>query len=255
MAREDNARGANPGAGTGVGGPTDFRTTHWSRIARAATPDAPEAAEALEQLCRAYWYPVYSFIRRSGVAAAEAEDLVQGFFATLLQKNFVAQADRERGRFRTFLLAAVKHHLSHERERAAAQKRGGDVLFLSLDGEEAEGTFAREPATTDSPDVIFDQRWAETTMETSLRRLREEFDGGGKTKRFELLKPFLLRSREASYLEAADRLGMTESAVKSAIHRLRQRFQEILREEIAQTVASREEIDGELRHLLGVLVR
>lgn len=253
MAWEDNARGAESGAGKG--GPAEFRTTRWSRIARAATPDAPEAAEALEQLCRAYWYPVYSFIRRSGVAATEAEDLVQGFFATLLEKNFVAQADRERGRFRTFLLAAVKHHLGHERERAAAQKRGGGVQMFSLDGEDAEGSFAREPATEESPDVIFDQRWAETIMETSLRRLREEFDGGGKMKRFDLLKPFLLRAKEASYREAAERLGQTEAAVKSAIHRLRQRFQEILREEIAQTVAAREDIDAELRHLLGVLAR
>lgn len=252
MSLEPHRQGPGSGAGEGA---ADFRTTRWSRIARAGRPEDPEAAEALEQLCRAYWFPVYAFLRRGGIPAAEAEDLVQGFFATLLAKNYVAQADRGRGRFRTFLLAAVKHHLGHERERAAAQKRGGGARWVALDGEEAEELYARVPATEDSPDRLFDRRWAETMLETALRRLREEFDGGGKVKRFDHLKPFLMRSKEASYLETAERLGLTEAAVKSAIHRMRSRFQEIIREEIAQTVADPSEIEAEIRHLLGVLAR
>jgi len=232
-----------------------FRTTRWSLVARAGTPDGPGAAEALEELCGTYWHPVYGFVRRAGRTAEEAEDLVQGFFAKLLEGNYLAQADRERGKFRTFLLAAVKNFLANEYDRAAAQKRGGGMVLVPLDGEDPERRFAREPSTGSTPEAEFERRWAETILENALQRVREEFDGGGKVRRFDHLKPFLLRQKEASYREACEKLGLTESAVKSAIYRMRQRFQAVFREEIGRTVAGAEEIDAEIRHLLEVLSR
>ncbi|MCC6231395.1 MAG: sigma-70 family RNA polymerase sigma factor [Verrucomicrobiales bacterium] len=249
MVRDTEARQPD-GEGGGA-----FHTTRWSRIARAGRPDDPGAAEALEQLCQAYWYPVYSFVRRCGQSATEAEDTVQAFFAKLLEKNYVAQADPERGRFRTFLLAALKHHLTHQREHARAVKRGGRFELVSLDGEEAEQLFSREPATEETPESIYERRWAETMLEHALWRLRAEFDGGGKVERFDRLKPFLMRQKEASYRETAEQLGLSEGALKSAIHRLRERFVQILREEIGQTVATASDIDAEIRYQLGLLAR
>ncbi len=230
-----------------------FHTTRWSRVARAGRPEDPGAAEALEQLCQTYWYPVYSFVRRLGQPPSEAEDTVQAFFAKLLEKNLVAQADPERGRFRTFLLAALKHHLAHERDHARAVKRGGRIELVSLDGEEAEQLFLREPSTGETPETIYERRWAETMLENALWRLRAEFDGGGKANRFDRLKPFLLRHKDSSYRDAAAQLGLSEGALKSAIHRMRERFLQILREEIGQTVATSAEIDAEIRHLLSLL--
>lgn len=239
----------------GDGGKAAFHTTRWSRVARAGRPEDPGFAEALEQLCQAYWFPVYAFVRRLGQSPGEAEDTVQAFFERLLEKNFVAQADPERGRFRTFLLAALKHHLSHQREQARAVKRGGRIELVSLEGEAAEQWFQREPATEDTPETLYERQWAETMLQHALWRLREEFDGGGKVSRFDRLKPFLLRRKETSYREAAADLGLTEGALKSAIHRMRERFVQILREEIGQTVATPEEVDAEIRHQLGLLAR
>jgi RNA polymerase sigma-70 factor (ECF subfamily) len=230
-----------------------FRTTRWSVVVRAGQTEAAGSVEALEELCKGYWYPVYCFVRRCGRSALEAEDLVQGFFLKLLQKNYLAQADRERGKFRTFLLAAVKHFLANEQEHAEAKKRGGGIEFIALDAEELERKFSRETACEQTPEMLFEKRWAETILENSLRRLRFEFDGGGKVQRFDILKPFLLRQKEASYREASDKLGMSEAAVKSAIFRMRERFQTIFREEIGQTVVTTQEIDAEIRHLLEVL--
>ncbi len=232
-----------------------FRTTRWSVVVRASQSDEAASAEALEQLCRAYWYPVYCFVRRCEKGPMEAEDLVQGFFLKLLEKNYLAQADRERGKFRTFLLAAVKHYLANEQERMEAKKRGGGIEFLPLEGEDPEQRFAREPVCEETPELAFERRWAETILESSLRRLRLEFDGGGKVHRFDYLKPFLLRQKEASYREASEKLGLSEAAVKSAIHRMRERFQLLFREEIGQTVVTTQEIDAEIRHLLEVLAR
>jgi RNA polymerase sigma-70 factor (ECF subfamily) len=232
-----------------------FRTTRWSVVVRAGQSDDPGSKEALEQLCKAYWYPVYCFVRRYGKPAMEAEDLVQGFFLKLLEKNYLAQADRDRGKFRTFLLAAVKHYLANAQEHAEAIKRGGGIEFLALESEDFEQRFSREATCEQTPEMAFEKRWAETVLENSLRRLRFEFDGGGKVRRFDILKPFLLRQKEASYREAGEKLGMSEGAVKSAIYRMRERFQTIFREEIGQTVVTTHEIDAEIRYLLEVLAR
>ncbi len=236
-------------------GASFFRTTRWSVVARAGESGDADSAEALEQLCRTYWYPVYCFVRRYGHSPDEAEDLVQGFFAKLLEKNYLAQADRDRGKFRTFLLASVKHYLTNEKDRAEAKKRGGGVEIIPLEGEIAEEKFSREPSTNETPELLFEKRWADALLETSLVRLRSELDGGGKVRRFDHLKPFLMRQKDASYREAAEKLGLSESAVKSAIHRMRERFQTIFREEIAHTVATPQEIDAEIRYFFEILAR
>jgi RNA polymerase sigma-70 factor (ECF subfamily) len=232
------------------GSPGVFATTRWSVVLAAGNG----ADVALEDLCRAYWRPVYGFIRRFGRDPEDARDLTQGFFARLLEKNWIARARRERGRFRTFLLATLKAYLSDEHDRATALKRGGGVAALSLDAEAAEREYAAEPSDDLSPDRIYEQRWAEALLRRVLGRLEAEFDAGGRGGRFAALKGFLVEDRgEVSYADTARILGLSESAVKSGIHRLRARYGELVREEISQTVAVAGDVDDEIRHLLGVL--
>jgi len=231
-----------------------FATTRWSVVLAARDGESPLAAAALEQLCRRYWPPVYAFIRRRGHGAYDAQDLTQEFFARLLQKRYLDAADPAKGKFRTLLLTAVSRFLINEQERARAGKRGGGAAHFSLDAEEAEDGYREEPSDPATPETVYERRWAETVVATVLERLREELAAGNQGERFEALKPLLAPGAEApSGAEVATRLGVKESAVYSAVHRLRKRFGELLREEIAQTVRGPEEIEDELRHLMSAL--
>jgi RNA polymerase sigma-70 factor (ECF subfamily) len=234
--------------------PCGFATTRWSLIVSAREQGSPAAREALAHLCEAYWYPLYAFIRRRGHAADEAQDLTQEFFARLLEKNFLGAVDPSRGRFRAFLLAACKHFLANERDRACAEKRGGGRAPISLDLGGAEGRYGREPSHDLTPDKLFERRWALTLLDRALARLREEFTAKGKGETFDRLRVFLVGDRNApSHVEVAGELGMTAAAVKVAAHRLRQRYREVLREEIAHTVEGPEQIDEEVRELFAAL--
>jgi RNA polymerase sigma-70 factor (ECF subfamily) len=233
-----------------------FPTTHWSAVLVAGQDRSPQADAALENLAQAYWYPIYAFLRREGYPAVEAQDLTQAFFARLIEKNYPAQADPAKGRFRSFLLLVLKHFLSDERERAGAAKRGGGCVLLSLDEEQSEGRYRKEPAAMDTPETLFERRWAETILERAKTRLAKEYAASGKEAIYQVLRNFQPgEPRSLSYLEAARHLATTESAVKALIHRMRSRHQELVRDEIAQTVASADDVDDELRHLIAVLSR
>jgi RNA polymerase sigma-70 factor (ECF subfamily) len=234
-------------------GGAQFTPTHWSVVlAAAGQADTAHARDALEKLCRNYWLPIYVFVRRQGHNAHDAQDLTQEFFARVLEKNFLAGAQREKGRFRSFLLASVKHFLANEWDKSQAQKRGGGQLPISIDAELAENSF--EPADTLTADRIFERRWALALLELVLRRLREEYTRDGKEKQFNEMKSTLTEgSRTVSYAEIATRLGTSEGAVKVAVHRLRQRYRELLRAEIADTIANPAEIDDEIRNLFAAL--
>ena len=214
-----------------------------------------DAGAAMESLCRAYWHPLYCYVRRLGHAPEEAEDLTQELFAHLLTRPVLAKADPEKGRFRSFLLGVMKNVLMHSRDRASRQKRGAGAVLVPLDALEAEARYRLEPVDNESPDVLFDRRWAATVMALARKRLRAEYADAGHADRFAVLKDFLVSgSQAASYAEAAAALQMTESALKSAVFKLRQRFAAALRAEIAETVAAEADIEDELRHLARVLV-
>ena len=230
-----------------------FETTHWSVVASARDPDSPQARAALEQLCRTYWYPLYVFVRRQGRGVADAEDLVQGFFAKLIEKNYLAGIDREKGRFRSFLLLAFNRYAANEWDRDRREKRGGGRELVSLDEQDTEGRFSHEPADEMSPERAYDRRWALTLLEQVLNRLEAEFDQSGRQKLFSELKAFLTGEKGASYAAVGVKLGMSEGAVKVAVHRLRQRYRELLRLEVANTVNDTDDIEDEIRHLLSVL--
>jgi RNA polymerase sigma factor (sigma-70 family) len=227
-----------------------FVTTHWSLVLSARDPHSPRSHEALESLCRTYWYPLYSYARRTGHSPPDAEDLTQGFFARLLEKDYLKTVAREKGRFRTFLLVALKRFLANEWDRQHAQKRGGFAPVVLIDQDQAESRFASEPAHNLSPDLLFDRQWALTLLERTMTQLRQEYAASGRAQLFESLSGCLARDKLAPpYAEIADHLKLTEPAVKMAVHRLRVRYREILQHEIAQTVSAPEEIDGEIRHL------
>jgi RNA polymerase sigma factor (sigma-70 family) len=232
-----------------------FVTTHWSVVLSARGPQSPQSAAALEKLCRIYWYPLYAYLRRGGQSKENAEDLTQAFFARLLEKEFLGSAQPERGRFRSFLLMALKRFMANEWDRAHAQKRGGFKIQMPLDTELAERKFQSEfTAAETPPDRAFERRWALTLLEQTMSRLRSEFEAAGKISEFERFKIFLTADKkEIPYAKAAGELGMSESALRVAIHRLRKRYRELFREEIAHTLAQGESVDEELRHLLSVL--
>lgn len=228
-----------------------FLTTHWSVVMGARAADSKRARAALETLCRTYWYPLYAFVRRFGHSPHDAEDLVQSFFAQCLEKDYLRAADREKGRFRSFLLTALKRFLANESERARARKRGGGHQLISLDAEER---YALEPAHQLSADKLFERRWALTLLEKVLNRLQAEQEAAGRLDTFKELQPFLTAAgRGTPYAELAARLGTNEGAIKVAVHRLRRRYRELLEQEIANTVATPAEIDEERRYLLQVL--
>jgi RNA polymerase sigma-70 factor (ECF subfamily) len=231
-----------------------FATTHWSIVAAAQGPVSPQAQEALATLCASYWYPLYAFIRRQGYTAHEAQDLTQGFFAKLLEQHTLEMVDRARGKFRSFLLTACKHYLSHERGKERAQKRGGGRTVLPLDLADAETCYGTETAQTLTPEKLFARRWALAMLDQVLARLREEFVQKNKGALFDHLRVFLMGEHTAlPHGKMAQALGMTEGAIKVAAHRLRSRFRELVREEIARTVDATEDIEDEIRELFAAL--
>jgi len=231
-----------------------FATTHWSVVMAAGKGDSPQAADALEKLCCTYWYPLYAFVRRQGHEAHDAEDLTQEFFARFLAKEYFGRADPALGRFRSFLLACLKNFLAEQQRQARRLKRGGGQTILSWDSQTAEERYRLEPADPVTPEQVYDRRWALTLLETVLARLADEQSAASKQRVFTQLKEYLWgEARQTGYAETAARLGMTEGAVKVAVHRLRRRLRDLLREEVAHTVAIGEEIDEELRHLIGVI--
>ena len=228
-----------------------FTTTHWSVVLAAGQVDAPQAGEALEKLCRTYWYPLYVYVRRRGHSVEDAQDLTQQFFAHLLQKGHFRVADPGRGRFRTFLLHGLEHFLINEWKRAHRLKRGGGTPSLSLDAEDAEHRYANEPATTMTPERAYEKRWAMTLLEQVLAALQREYAEAGNTRVFEELAELLWgKDASTSYALIGERLGMTEGAARGAMHRLRERYRERLRAEVAQTVAHADEVEEELRYLI-----
>jgi RNA polymerase sigma factor (sigma-70 family) len=241
---------SNPQAGT-------FLSTHWSVVLAVQEPDSQAAAAALDQLCRAYWYPLYVFARRQGHGPEDASDLTQEFFAQLLARGGLNRATPERGRFRSFLLGSFKHLLTNEWKRANRQKRGGGAEVFSLDELDAEDRFRLEPQDQSTPERLYERRWAETLLARVLKRLQSECDGDGpeRARRFDVLKVFLLEDKgTVSLSEAAAQLGLSVNATKAVVHRLRQRYREIFREEIAHTVARPEEVEDEIRYLFQALV-
>jgi RNA polymerase sigma-70 factor (ECF subfamily) len=231
-----------------------FVTTRWSVVLTAGSSETTGARHALEKLCQAYWYPLYAYVRRRGFSPPDAEDLTQEFFARFLEHHWVANADREKGRFRTFLLSAMNHFLANEWDKARAQKRGGGAPLLPLEFDTAETRYIREPADNVTPEQHFERRWALTLLETVTDRLRAEYEQDGRGDLFAVLNPCLVGERTSQpYAELAQKLALSEGAVKSAVHRLRQRYRQLLREEITHTVAGPGEVEEELRHLVAVL--
>lgn len=231
-----------------------FATTRWTVVLAAGLRGAPQADVALEELCRTYWYPLYAYVRRQGHSREDAEDLTQAFFARLLEKNFLEGISSEKGKFRAFLLVAVKRFLANEWDRANRQKRGGGQSTLSLDWQDADTRYQINPADNLSPDRLFDRAWAMATLERVITRLRDEHSAEGKAALYEQLKPFLMVGKnEIRYAQAAATLELTEGAVRVAVHRLRRRYRELLREEIVRTLSDPAQADEEMQALFSAL--
>jgi len=231
-----------------------FVTTHWSVLLTAQGDDSFEAAQALEKICRTYWYPLYGFVRRKGYDVPEAEDLTQAFFVRLLSRDFPLGIKPEGGRFRSYLLTALQHFLVNEREKAGAEKRGSGRVAVSLQALDAEERYRLEPADETTPEALFDRRWASVLLEQVRQRLHEEYAAAGKAKVFEHLRPCLTGAEPLiPYAELARSLGCSESGVKMAVHRLRRRYGELLRQEISRTVAGSGDVDEEIRALLAAV--
>jgi RNA polymerase sigma-70 factor (ECF subfamily) len=233
---------------------TWFDTTQWSLVLAAGDREHPAQREALATLCKDYWSPIYAYIRRLGHDADSSRDLTQGFFARLLEKDYLASARQERGRFRSFLLASVKHYLSHERDRERAQKRGGGVVPLPLDRETAERQYQRIRSKDAGPDRIFEKRWAVAILEKALTLLRQEMERDGQAERFRQLSGTLTgETIEGGYRQAAEALELSEQTIKVAVHRMRRRFSGLVREEVERTVDDPSEVDEEIRYLFSTI--
>jgi RNA polymerase sigma-70 factor (ECF subfamily) len=238
-------------------GQRQFATTHWSLVGAAKGGEVSEtrARAALEALCKAYWYPLYAFVRGRGYSAVDAQDLTQAFFARIIETSGFASADRERGRFRSYLLGAMKHFLANEWHRAQTQKRGGQVQLVEWDAVDPEARYAGASEQSDNPELLFDREWAMETVGGALRALREEMAEAGKGEQFDVLKGSLTGEDELPRAEIAAKLGMSEGAVKVAVHRLRERYRRLLRAAIAETVSNEDDLDDEMRYLVAVLRR
>jgi RNA polymerase sigma-70 factor (ECF subfamily) len=233
-----------------------FPLTQWTVVLAAGATPSPESAAALERLCSSYWYPLYAFARRSGHSPPEAEDLTQEFFKRLIEHHWIARVDRHKGRFRSFLLMAMKRFLANEWEKVRTIKRGGQVRLVPLQLDAAETRFSREPADTRTPEQVYEKQWALTLLESVLNRLRADYARDGKGALFHALEPCLIGTRETQpYAALAVELGLTEGAARVAVCRLRERYRACLKTEISHTVASPAEVDEELRHLLRVMAR
>lgn len=237
-----------------LGGSPEFMTTHWTVVLSARGNSGTEAEAAVEQLCRGYWYPLYAYLRRRGCTPHDAQDHTQEFFSRLLEKRFLDSVDRNKGRFRSFLLASLNHFLSNERDRAQAAKRGGGRQVISLDEQAAEDRYKLEPASEMTAEKIFEQRWALTVLDRALARLAEELRREGKGGLFDRLKVHLEGETTAGdYAAMAAELKLSVGAITVAVHRLRRRYRDLVRAEVAATVGSAEEIDEEMQHLRTVL--
>jgi RNA polymerase sigma-70 factor (ECF subfamily) len=233
--------------------PRLFPNTRWSLVLAARQSFSPESAEALEAICRAYWYPLYAYVRRAGQSREDAQDLIQEFFCRLLQKRWLDSANPEKGKLRTFLMIALKHFMSKEWRHATTQKRGGGQAHLQLNTTFAESRFAADTVTL-APDETFDQQWAITLLDLTVTRLQAEFADAGKSADFDILKNCLMAERGAiDYAAVARQLGVNEGTARVAVHRLRKRFRKIYREEISQTLADGADLDAEVRHLAAAL--
>jgi RNA polymerase sigma-70 factor (ECF subfamily) len=233
-----------------------FATTRWSVVMAARQEDSTESMDALQTLCRAYWHPLYAFVRRLGNSAHDAQDLTQEFFARLLEKHWLEAADRERGRFRTFLIMALKRFVANEWDKRQSAKRGGGQSFVPLDTKFAEERYLADPSPALSPDHLYERRWALTLLARALARLREEYEADGRGADFACLKSYLTAERGTiPYGEIARELGTSEGASRVAVHRLRKRYREVFRETVSDTVSSADEIDTEMRYVVEVLGR
>lgn len=233
-----------------------FATTHWSVVLSAGQGDTPASATALERLCHDYWYPLYAYIRRHGSSPEDAQDLTQAFFVHLLRRDFLSGVGPEKGRFRSFLLTCLKHFLADEWEKACTAKRGGSGAGFLVNLELAEQRYRLEAPATTNPENLYERRWALDLLEHVMDQLREEAVASGKAALFDHLQACLLGDRPGvTYAQLGARLGMSETAVKVTVHRLRQRYRELLREQIAHTVVRPEEVDEELRYLFEVVCR
>lgn len=240
---------SDPGSGR-----HSFTTTHWSLILAAQGSDSIPAGRALANLCETYWYPLYAFVRRKGYSSHDAQDLTQAFFEKLLEKNYLGDVAQEKGRFRSFLLASLKHFLANEWKRSQAAKRGGGTVLLSLDDTEAEARYQREPAEEMTAEKLFERRWAMTMLDLVMSRLREEMEVSDKLDFFEELKDRLSGGGETgSFAESGKRLGLSEGAARVAAHRMKKRYREILREAIGETVAAPSDVEDEIRYLVAIL--
>jgi RNA polymerase sigma factor (sigma-70 family) len=238
---------------SGAGQSPEFRPTQWSLVRRAAGFDSPESREALESLCRAYWFPIYAFVRRQGRSPHDAQDLTQEFFARLLAGESIARANPQLGKFRTFLLGALKHFLADEQRKAGAWKRGGKVEIISFEHAHAEENYQLELADNRTPENLFDQRWTVTLLEAAAKRLQGEFRGDGKERQFAVLKRFLTtEGSESEYLLAGTELKRPPKTVAVAVHRMRRRFRYLVRSAIADTVSTPDEVEEEYRSLFSV---
>jgi DNA-directed RNA polymerase specialized sigma24 family protein len=238
----------------GPGSAWSFETTSWIMVLAASADSGVASRDALARLCQIYWHPVYAFVRGRGHDRHQAEDLTQGFFAQLLEKNYLLDADRERGRFRSFLLTAVKHFLANEWDRSNALKRGGGQTAVPIDLVEVEGWYGPATVEAATPERLFERRWALSLLEHVIAKLRAEFDDAGRAEQFDTLVVFLNREAGADrYQAAAERLGMSYGAIRMAVHRLRRRYRELLRAEISSTVDTPDQIDDEIRFLLSTL--
>jgi RNA polymerase sigma-70 factor (ECF subfamily) len=238
--------------------PRRFATTRWTLVLAASATDAksPQARDALAALCETYWFPVYSFIRRSGRPTEDARDLTQAFFTRVLEKNYFKDAKQERGRFRSFLLTSVRNFLSNQHDWDVAQKRGGGQSHLSLEFDDGDRRYSREPVDDAlTPDEIYERNWATSVLADAMARLEAGQDGAQRKALFRHLKPFLTGDDPKSYAELGGTLKIAEGTLRVAVHRLREQFGKCLRETIAETVESPEDIDEELRHLLTVVSR
>jgi DNA-directed RNA polymerase specialized sigma24 family protein len=234
--------------------PRVFNTTHWSVVLAAGEGDSEPARSALESLCQAYWYPIYVYVRRKGHGPDDAQDLTQEFFAQLISKDHVRLADRKKGKFRTFLLATLDYFLAREWSRAHRQKRGGGFLFVSLDQLAPEERYRLEPADNDTPEKKFLRQWALTLLGHTMNALQKECEANSKAAMFREVSNLLSGERdEGAYARISQQLCMSEGAVRVAVHRLRQRYGELLRDQIAETVGDAREVDEEIAYLMGAL--
>ena len=234
-------------------GASRFPTTRWTLVVAAGNPQRTEARSALVSLCENYWYPLYAYLRRRGYPADQAQDLTQEFFTRVLEGRYLDRADPEKGRFRSFLLTSLKFFVADQEDRQRARKRGGGQI-VSLEFSSGEERYQREPAHNETPDRIFERRWALSVLDGVVKKLRDEFVQHGRPEHFERLKVFLLGQSDISYAVLAQEMNTSEGALRVAIHRLRKRYREVFRQEIADTVADPAEVESELRYLAAALI-